>query len=92
MARVQSEMQLYVSQDPSKKRSHRDVCTKKIQELEAAGKSLRDKQKLVKETAEPNQRLMEQWRDLVKLLECKRQMATSATRDGEAGTQDRLVF
>ena len=92
MDRVQAEMLNYVSKDPNKKRSHRDIYTKKIQEQEVLGKSLRDKQKLLKDTQEPTLRQVDMWRDLIKLFECKRALATNETKEASGAEQDRMVF
>ena len=84
-------MQSYVSQD---KKSHRDVYMKKINEQEVAAKSLRDKQKAIKDTHEPSLRQMDMWRDLTKLLECKLSIMNEATKESDplVHEQDRLVF
>ncbi len=86
-------MQSYVAQD-QKKKSHREVYSKKIQEQEVAGKSLRDKQKMIKETHEPSLRQMDMWRDLTKLLECKLTLMRQSAQEQESVSQeqDRIVF
>ena len=84
-------MQAYVSQD-GKKKTHRDTYTRKIQDLEVQGKALRDKQKIIKETHEPNLRQMDMWRDLIRMLECKRSIALNAAKEQAPGQEDRLVF
>ncbi|KAK3730167.1 hypothetical protein QZH41_016003 [Actinostola sp. cb2023] len=71
--RIEDEMKAYTAQDPiDRKKSWREQYTKKIQEQENLGKSLREKQRAVRESHGPNMKQMKMWTDLTKLLECKR--------------------
>ncbi|KXJ17310.1 intraflagellar transport protein 81 homolog [Exaiptasia diaphana] len=71
--RIEDEMNAYRAQDPAeRKKSWREQYTKKIQEQENLGKSLREKQKAVRESHGPNMKQMKMWSDLTKLLECKK--------------------
>ena len=77
------------------KKSHRDAYTKKVQEQETLGKTLRDKQKAVKEAHEPNMRQADMWRDLTKLLDMKRLLTRQTAREQDPLVQDdedRIVF
>ena len=49
----------------------REQYSKKVQEQENLGRTLREKQKYVRESHEPNQRQMTMWRDFNRLMECK---------------------
>ncbi|XP_065840482.1 intraflagellar transport protein 81 homolog [Oscarella lobularis] len=72
--RVAAEMKSYVSTaDAERKKSYRDLYTKKIQEQENQGKALREKQKAVRESHGPSMRQMKMWKDLEKLMQCKRE-------------------
>ncbi|XP_031548749.1 intraflagellar transport protein 81 homolog [Actinia tenebrosa] len=71
--RIEDEMKAYTAQDPAeRKKAWREQYTRKIQEQENLGKSLREKQKAVRESQGPNMKQMKMWTDLTKLLECKR--------------------
>ncbi|XP_059177446.1 intraflagellar transport protein 81 homolog [Physella acuta] len=73
-ARVASEMKAYVSADAQeKKKTFREVYSKKIQEQENLSRGLRERQKTVRENHEPNMKQMKMWKDLERLLECKKQ-------------------
>ncbi|XP_067669483.1 intraflagellar transport protein 81 homolog isoform X1 [Haliotis asinina] len=72
-AKVQEEMKAYVSSDPQeKKRTMRDLFSKKIQEQENLSRGLRERQKMVRDNHEPNMRQMKMWRDLERLMDCKK--------------------
>ncbi|BFZ00683.1 hypothetical protein BsWGS_03721 [Bradybaena similaris] len=82
-ARVASEMKAYVSSDPlEKKKTFREVYSKKIQEQESLSRGLREKQKTVKENHEPNMKQMKMWKDLERLLECKKQCMNQVSNIG----------
>lgn len=71
--RVAAEMRCYISSDSNeKKKSCRDVFTRKIHEQESLGKALRDKQKEVRETHSDVMRQVKMWKDLKRLFEVKR--------------------
>ncbi|XP_028405978.1 intraflagellar transport protein 81 homolog isoform X1 [Dendronephthya gigantea] len=78
--RIEVEMKSYTSSDPNdKKKSYREQYTKKIQEQENLGKSLREKQKSVRENHGPSIKQMKMWNDLTTLLECKRECLKKAS-------------
>uniref|UniRef100_A0A0B7B4J9 Intraflagellar transport protein 81 homolog n=2 Tax=Arion vulgaris TaxID=1028688 RepID=A0A0B7B4J9_9EUPU len=82
-SRVASEMKAYVSSDPlEKKRTFREVYHKRIQEQENLSRGLREKQKTVKENHEPNMKQMKMWKDLERLLECKKQCMNQLSNIG----------
>ncbi|KAK2557485.1 Intraflagellar transport protein 81-like protein [Acropora cervicornis] len=92
--RIDDELKSYRAADTAdRKKSFRDQFTKKIQEQENLGKSLRDKQKSVRENQAPNMKQMKMWSDLTKLLECKRrcmskkqqEFTSGATQQGQDG-------
>ncbi|GFO28200.1 intraflagellar transport protein 81-like protein [Plakobranchus ocellatus] len=51
---------------------HREIYSKKIQEQENMSRGLREKQKMVRENHEPNMKQMKMWRDLQRLMDCKK--------------------
>lgn len=84
--RIDEELKAYRSADTTdRKKSFRDQYTKKIQEQENLGKSLRDKQKSVRESQAPNMKQMKMWSDLAKLLECKRSCMLKQEQDAMGG-------
>ena len=79
--RVSNELKSYMGgRDSQKKKSLRDVYTRKIQEAENAGKALREKQKIVKATHTDNLAQMGMWEDLHKLFACKLEMSEQQTQ------------
>ncbi|GFO11516.1 intraflagellar transport protein 81-like protein [Plakobranchus ocellatus] len=71
--RVAAEMKAYVSSDAQeKKKTFREIYSKKIQEQENMSRGLREKQKMVRENHEPNMKQMKMWRDLQRLMDCKK--------------------
>lgn len=105
--RVASEMKAYVSSNiEEKKKTFRETYSKKIQEQENLSRGLRERQKMVRENHEPNMKQMKMWRDLERLLECKRgcldQLSNIGSRAGMGGygeaaltgkvEEDRLVM
>lgn len=84
--RIDDELKAYRSADTAeRKKSFRDQFTKKIQEQENLGKSLRDKQKAVRENQGPNMKQMKMWSDLAKLLECKRNCMVKQQQENHGG-------
>lgn len=84
--RIDDELKAYRSADTAdRKKSFRDQFTKKIQEQENLGKSLRDKQKSVRESQAPNMKQMKMWSDLAKLLECKRNCMLKQQQENQNG-------
>jgi len=66
-------MKAYVSSNPEeKKKTFRETYAKKIQEQENLSRGLRERQKMVRENHEPNMKQMKMWKDLERLMECKR--------------------
>ncbi|XP_035693402.1 intraflagellar transport protein 81 homolog isoform X1 [Branchiostoma floridae] len=103
LIRAQEEMKLYLSTDPQdKKKSCREQYSRKIQEQENLGKTLREKQKAVRESHGPSMRQMKMWKDFEKLMECKRRCflgERNAERtmggtdySGDVGGEERLVL
>ncbi|XP_052216960.1 intraflagellar transport protein 81 homolog isoform X2 [Dreissena polymorpha] len=71
--RVHEEMKSYTSQDMSaRKRNFREQYVRKIQEQENLAKGLREQQKGVREGQQGALQQMKMWRDLERLIECKR--------------------
>jgi len=56
--------------------------SRRIQEQENLGKALRDKQKFMRDNQDTNVAQMRMWRDIERLLECKRRLATSEPNRG----------
>lgn len=88
-------MARYVGQKEGK--SLRDVYMKHIQEQESLGKYLRERQRIVKESHEPNVRQLAIWTDLEELLHAKlkaRQQGAPAETEHapELEEEDRLVL
>lgn len=89
-------MARYLGQKEGK--SLRETYTKNIQEQESLGKYLRERQRVVKETHEPNLKQLEQWGDLETLMRAKlaaRRAAGEADAPGPAAVmdeEDRLVL
>lgn len=97
--RVTDEMKAYTSSDPAeKKKAFRDQYTRKIQEQENLGKSLREKQKMVKESHGPSMKQMKMWTDFQTLMECKKHchLHPAGIEDTsqmiQDGGEDRLVL
>lgn len=51
----------------------RELYQRKVQEQENLGKGLREQQKTVRESHGPSMSQMKMWKDVERLLECKRQ-------------------
>ncbi|XP_013359189.1 PREDICTED: intraflagellar transport protein 81 homolog isoform X2 [Chinchilla lanigera] len=97
--RATEEMKTYVSSDQQEKRKAiREQYTKNIAEQENLGKKLREKQKAVRESHGPNMKQAKMWRDLEKLMECKRQCflkqqsQASVGQVIQEGGEDRLIL
>ncbi len=95
--RMHQETRDYVSGvhgDAARKKTYRDSFGKKILEQEHLGKHLREKQKVVKDSHEPNLRQLEMWRDLARLMDAKHAHATRAVDEdaGQLQEEDRLVL
>lgn len=97
--RVSNELKSYMGgRDTQKKKSLRDVYTRKIQESENAGKALREKQKIVKSTHNANLVQMGMWEDLQKLFACKLELAEQQAHTsqesmvGEKGNENVLTL
>ena len=72
--RVKAEMKVMVSKDPAeKKKSMRDLLTRKIQEQENRGRALRDKQRDIKDTHEFSMKQVKMWKDLHRLFQVKQE-------------------
>ncbi|NWH72897.1 IFT81 protein, partial [Piaya cayana] len=99
LQRTKEEMKAYVSSDPQERRKAiREQYTRMILEQENLGKKLREKQKVVRESHEPNMKQMKMWQDLEQLMECKRecflkqQNQTAIGQVIQEGGKDRLVL
>ncbi|XP_064404190.1 intraflagellar transport protein 81 homolog [Halichondria panicea] len=99
--RVAAEMRCYVSSDPAEKRkSRRDLFTRKIQEQENLGKGLRDQQKEIQETHSDALRQVKMWQDLRRQFKVKKQCFVSdqqrrmrdKAEEKMAATENRLVI
>jgi len=73
--RVAAELRSYVGSNTSgdTKKSLRDEYTVKIQEAEAVGRALRDKQRELKESQTSSLEQVKMWRELKKLMEMKKE-------------------
>jgi intraflagellar transport protein 81 len=72
--RVKAEIKAMVSKDPNeKKKCMRDQLTRKIHEQENMGRSLRDKQKAIKDTHEFALKQVKMWQDLEHLFVAKKE-------------------
>ncbi|NXS53162.1 IFT81 protein, partial [Brachypteracias leptosomus] len=99
LQRAKEEMKASVSSDPQEgQKAVREQYTQMILEQENLGKKLREKQKVVRESHEPNMKQVKMWQDFEKLMECKRecflkkqnQMAVGEVIQEEG--KDRLVL
>ena len=81
----------------------REQYSRRIQEQENLGKALRDKQKYMRDNQDTSVAQMRMWRDIERLLECKRRLATDEPSSVEptqpsrqsaaaAHDEDRLVL
>jgi len=84
---------------------HSEQYGRRIQEQENLGKALRDRQKVLRETQDTSVTQMRMWRDIERLLDCKRRLAgdqsqpaaesgtgPAASRSTAARDEDRLVL
>ncbi|CAG7732333.1 unnamed protein product [Allacma fusca] len=78
LKRMQEEVKIYTGGKEEKRKSFKEQVTMKLSELEKTGKKLKDEEKdiLERQTDRANQALM--WKDLLKLLECKRRSRLSS--------------
>ncbi|XP_015917332.1 intraflagellar transport protein 81 homolog isoform X2 [Parasteatoda tepidariorum] len=94
--RVAEEIKSYVSSDAAdKKKSIREQYNRHIQEQENKTKILKEQQKEVKENQTHNEKQMQMWSNLQKLLECKKKCRELENRQSQvitSGTTDRLVL
>jgi len=83
--------------------ARREQYGRRIQEQENLGKALRDKQKYLRENQDTSVAQMRMWRDIERLLECKRHLASDEPADAAsmrparrpaaaAADEDRLVL
>ncbi|WAR28259.1 IFT81-like protein, partial [Mya arenaria] len=71
--RVHEEMKSYTSQDMTARRKNfREQYVRKVQEQENLAKGLREQQKSVRDGQQDAVHQMKMWRDIERLLECKR--------------------
>ncbi|CAD5114753.1 DgyrCDS3793 [Dimorphilus gyrociliatus] len=90
--RINAEMKLYTSSNmQEKKRSLRDQFTRKIQDQENLGKSLREKQKSIKEGHSGNLNQMSMWRDFQRIMDMKLSLSGLGSGDG-SGQQSGSKF
>ena len=68
---------------------NREQYTRRIQEQENLGKALRDKQKYMRDNQDTSVAQMRMWRDIERLMECKRRLASDEPGDGESGRPTR---
>lgn len=84
--RVHEEMKSYTSSDMSaRKKNYREQYVKKIQEQENLAKGLREQQKSVREGQQGALSQMKMWKDVERLLECKRQCLELQGGRGQGG-------
>jgi len=62
----------------------REQYGRRIQEQENLGKALRDKQKYMRDHQDTSVTQMRMWRDIERLLECKRRLASDQPSDAES--------
>ncbi|CAH1781188.1 unnamed protein product [Owenia fusiformis] len=103
--KIADEMKSYVSHDSTeKKKSYREQYSKKIQEQENLGKSLREKQKYVRENHTGSMGQMKQWKDIERIMQMKQSCINPDGRGGsgnnsgntmsfdQGGGSDRMVL
>lgn len=85
--RVQEEMKSYTAHDVSaRKKNYREQYVRKIQEQENLAKGLREQQKGVRENQQGALQQMKMWRDVERIMECKRLcLERQAGRGGGGG-------
>ncbi|XP_034025507.1 intraflagellar transport protein 81 homolog [Thalassophryne amazonica] len=84
-SRALEETNAYMSSDPQGKKTIREVYMRNIAEQESLGKTLREKQKLVRESHGDSMEQMKMWRDLEQLIECKQQCFIRAQSQASVG-------
>ncbi|KAG8455998.1 hypothetical protein GDO86_001979 [Hymenochirus boettgeri] len=97
--RAADEMKAYVSPDSQERRKAiREQYSRHILEQENLGKTLKEKQKLVKESHAPNMKQVKMWKDIEKLMDCKKlcfqkqQNQTSIGQVIQGGGEDLLIL
>jgi len=65
----------------------REQYTRRIQEQENLGKALRDKQKFLRDNQDTSVAQMRMWRDIERLMDCKRRLATSDEPSDQSNTR-----
>ncbi|KAL4220507.1 Intraflagellar transport protein 81 [Mactra antiquata] len=85
--RVHDEMKSYTSHDMSaRKKNYREQYVRKIQEQENLAKGLREQQKGVRENQQGALQQMKMWRDIERLMDCKRMcLERQLGRGGQGG-------
>eukprot|EP00040_Diaphanoeca_grandis_P014480 m.73519 g.73519 ORF g.73519 m.73519 type:complete len:681 (+) comp24566_c0_seq1:120-2162(+) len=101
LARVKTEMQIYVSSsstsspDGKKKKSLRDILNEKINKQVTTNKHMQEKHAIVSNSHDQNMRQLDMWRDLTTLMDCKTKVSleedTQPTQS-MTGEGDRMVF
>jgi len=61
---------------------HSEQYGRRIQEQENLGKALRDRQKVLRDNQDTSVAQMRMWRDIERLLECKRRLAGDQPQPG----------
>ncbi|KAM4809017.1 intraflagellar transport protein 81 homolog [Rhinophrynus dorsalis] len=99
LQRAAYEMKTYLSPDPQERRKAiREQYSRHILEQENIGKTLREKQKSVRESHGPNMKQVKMWRDFEQLMECKKicflkqQNQASIGQVIQEGGEDRLIL
>lgn len=89
--RIQDEMNAYKSADPQdKKKTLRETYLKKIKEQEILGKKLREEKKFLQDNQVPNLKQMKQWKDFMRIMECKKK-CFEQMHNGEANGKARHI-
>ena len=63
---------------------NREQYSRRIQEQDNLGKALRDKQKYMRDNQDTNVAQMRMWRDIERLMECKRRLSVDQSADVES--------
>ena len=74
--RAQEEVKLYTKCNNTENKSFREQLVKKINEQEAVGKTLKDKQKTTATVHVDGKKQMRLWKDLLRQMELKRKQTT----------------
>jgi len=102
LARVKTEMQIYVSSsnnkasnspDGKKRKALRAILNEKISKQVTTNKHLSEKRAIVSGTHDTNMRQLDMWRDLATLMDCKTKTAAEEeSQNMNMGNEDRMVF